>query len=422
MTTDESVLPKFVCQHCYGKLVEIDWFRKTCITSYDRLTNMYNNPYGSTGSHEQHIRPSFDMFPSEQRYPQNAMQNIGRLGHAMDYHHSQSNANMPAQCLSNSVLSSENVDFTQTPQKPSKAHSSNRPEKSQSVSSSDLTGIHKRLDQLGAKMDGHGAILQRIEMFMASFSYAKPLETQSPPVSREDLRQRSNESFEEFEQMGQIVTREQLTEFNAKLANSAYEAKYFRYIQSVYKLTGKREGFPFFKTIIRRLIAPTVLICYSWKGHSRTKKGDQTAVVVTDHNFSFRNMFPNIVRFIYRVVNAADFEYTGEDNEKAFSDYLRQKKTEIKRFLQSNGAQRAASSRKRRKKVQPTAVDDGSSVGAEQESFQDPEIYGVNDTTDGDVSFDEETFSDNGADGVDIKQEAHGSSEVDCWMDNKKSE
>ncbi|EAT33468.1 AAEL014257-PA [Aedes aegypti] len=403
---DESSLPKNVCQFCYGKLVEIDWFGKNCIASYGRMTTTY--PYGS--DHEQHNRTAFNMYPDEQRnsYSTNTIQQLEPLGHIMNYPNPQAHAEMVAP---NSVLGTENVEFSQSPPKPSGAsHSKSHLEKSRSTHSSDLTAIHNRLDQLGAKLDGHSAILHRIEMFMLNSSYSKPAEQQQPH-NRDDFRLRSGENFDEFERMPKIVTKEQLTELDAKLSNPEYEAKFFRYIQSVYKLTGKREGFPFFKTVIRRLMAPTVLVCYSWKGNSRTKKGDQTAVV-NDQNYSFKNMFPNIVRFIYRVVSAADFEYTSEDNEKAFSDYLRQKTTEIKRFLHSNGVQREACTRKRRRKMQPPAAADDGGSSAGQDQGQDQEIYGVNDTTDGDFSYDEETVSDNGDDGVDIKQEAYGSNDV----------
>lgn len=225
-------------------------------------------------------------------------------------------------------------------------------------------------------MDVHSAILQRLELFMTNYSYVKPHES-----IREDLRQRCGETFEEFEQMAKIETTQQLTELDGNLANPVFEAKFFRYLQSVYNLTGKREGFPFFKTVVRRLIVPTVLLPYSWKGNSRSKKGDQTSVVVNDRNYSFKNMFPNFVRFIYRVVSAADIEFTSEDNEKAFSDHLRQKNTEVKRFIESNGVQREACNRKRRRREPPK--DD--SVGLEH-------VLGVNDTTDGDFSYDEETF------------------------------
>lgn len=379
-------------------------------------------PYGSV--HEQHNRPAFEMFPNDQRanYSTNTMHHLERPGHVMDYPNAPTIAQMAAPNLTNSVLSAENSDFSQNQIKVSGAsHSNNRPEKPKFIPSSDLSSINNRLDKLGAKLDDHSAILQRIELFMLGFSYAKPAaepqqatsskgicDMRQRGIEREDMRQRSMENFDEFEQMPQIVTKEQLTELDTKLGDPAYEAKFFRYIQSVYKLTGKREGFPFFKTVIRKLIAPTVLVCFSWKGNSRTKKGDQIAVV-NDQNYSFKNMFPNIVRFIYRVVSAADFEYTSEDNEKAFSDYLRQKTTEIRRFLQSSGIQRACSRKRRRKVQQPTATTDGGGGSVGQDQGQDQEIYGVNDTTDGDFSYDEETFSDNG---VDIKQEACGSSEV----------
>lgn len=408
-TMDESPLPKFVCQYCYGKLVEIDWFRKTCIASYDKLTTMFPNPYGSADSHEQLNRSAFEIFPHEQShrhsYSANPIQNMERLGNAISYPHSQSDAGMVPPSLTNTVLASETMELTQTPPKPIDSQSKSRP-----VAKSDLFNIHNKLDSLSTTLNGHSSILHRIEKFMNTYSFSKAHEHQPLPSSREDLRLRSSENFEEFERMQKIETREQLTELDAKLADPAYEAKFFRYIQSSYNLTGKREGFPFFKTIIRKLITPTVLVSFSWKGNSRMKRGDQTTVIVQDKNTSFKNEFPNIVRFMYRVVNAADFEYTSEDNEKAFSDYLRQKTTEIKRFLQSNGNQRTPSSRKR-KKIR--ATDEGSSTSAGRDQGQDQEIYGVNDTTDGDFSYDEETYSDNGGDDVDIKLEACGSSERD---------
>ncbi|XP_065085243.1 uncharacterized protein LOC135707355 [Ochlerotatus camptorhynchus] len=408
---DESALPKFVCQYCYGKLVGIDWFRKMCITSYDRLANpkptMYNQPFGSMNN-EVHNRGAFEMFPNERRnhYPPNPMQSLERAIHShessLNYSHPQPQ-DIVAPNISNPHLASEQMNSAfnsaQIPQEqPVVPSSSNNKKKVTSASNSDLVSIHQRLDQIGSKMDVHSAILQRLELLITNGSYVKPHES-----VRDDLRQRCSETFEEFEQMAKIETAQQLTELDVNLANPVFEAKFFRYLQSVYNLTGKREGFPFFKTVVRRLIVPTVLLPYSWKGNSRSKKGDQASVVVNDKNYSFKNMFPNFVRFIYRVVSAADIEFTSEDNEKAFSDHLRQKNTEVKRFIESNGMQREACNRKRRRR-EPTK-DDG--VGLEH-------VLCVNDTTDGDFSYDEETFSDTGGENINIKQErleALGSSE-----------
>lgn len=407
---DESDLPKFVCQYCYGKLVGIDWFRKMCIASYDKIVTpkptMYNQPFGSMNN-DTNNRGAFDMYNERRNnYSQNPMQSLERIiqSHthesSLNYPHSQppTSADLGAPNVSNSVLTSVHMNTAfknveqmppEQPIAPTGSNNDDRSGKSTSASNSDLVSIHQRLDEIGSKMDVHSAILQRLELLITNRSYIK-----SHDSTRDDLRQRCGENFDEFEQMVKIESTQQLTELDLKLATPAFEAKFFRYLQSVYNLTGKREGFPFFKTVIRRLIVPMVFLPYSWKGNSRTKKGDQTSVVIHDKNSSFKNMFPNFVRFMYRVVSAADIEFTSEDNEKAFSDHLRQKNTEVKRFLESNGLQRNACLRKRRKKAP-----------ANEENVTLDHVLCVNDTTDGDFSYDEETLSDIGGDGIDIKQE-----------------
>lgn len=101
-------------------------------------------------------------------------------------------------------------------------------------------------------------------------------------------------------------------------------------------------------------MTPVVFLPYSWKGNKRAKKSSSSD---TGKHVSFEASFPEFIKFIYRLVHAADLSHTREDNDKLFKDHLRYKNTEFKRFEQGYGDHRASSTRKRRQPQVPKKED-----------------------------------------------------------------
>ncbi|XP_062540220.1 uncharacterized protein LOC134208175 [Armigeres subalbatus] len=80
----------------------------------------------------------------------------------------------------------------------------------------------------------------------------------------------------------------------------------------------------------------------------RNKRASKNSPGAGKNHISFETSFPEFIKFVYRVVYAADFSHTKEHNDKLFKDYLRYKNTEYKRFQEGYGDQRASSTRKRK--------------------------------------------------------------------------
>lgn len=116
----------------------------------------------------------------------------------------------------------------------------------------------------------------------------------------------------------------------SNLKSKVYADKFFRFFHCEYNLSGKRDGEAFFKTLFRRIIAPTLLQFISWKGNF--SKTDESVPFIP--NRSFRDKFPCMVQLLQRVVFTGDMDHTGEETEKCLSQILRQKKVEIQRFLE----------------------------------------------------------------------------------------
>lgn len=114
-------------------------------------------------------------------------------------------------------------------------------------------------------------------------------------------------------------------------------------------------GDPFFHNLIRKMVDISVLMTFSWLGNTRSKKGEPPV----EQNRNFKRTFPRLINFIGNVLRAADFEYTNEDTEKAFSDFLRHKNTEMKRNISQDGQRQASHTRKKQRlaDIQPDATD-----------------------------------------------------------------
>lgn len=205
---------------------------------------------------------------------------------------------------------------------------------------SQLQSINARLDKIEACFLGR---LDQVLVFMANFD--KLMSTrESAPNSKE--KKREAEDFEEFRKLCPILSEDDLQTLERNLKSKVYADRFFRFFDHEYNLNGKREGKVLFKTILRRIVVPTLLQPFSWKGNSR--KTDEAASFIP--NRSFKDSFPELVLFLQRVIFAADMEHTAEDTEECFSLFLRQKNVEIQRFLEGSHTKRAACSRTRKPK------------------------------------------------------------------------
>lgn len=200
----------------------------------------------------------------------------------------------------------------------------------------ELRKVNARLDGIERRMDQFVCFAANMDKFMST----------KPSLPANFQKRVEPEDFSDVRECCPILSEAALMQMEGKLKDKAYADKLFRFFHSEYNMNGKRDGKAFFKTIFRRLVAPPLLQPFSWKGNSRKKNG---ADPITP-NRSFRNTFPYLIQFVQRVIAAADMEQTSEQTEMCFSQFLRQKRTEIQRYQENGGEQRAASSRSRKPK------------------------------------------------------------------------
>lgn len=202
--------------------------------------------------------------------------------------------------------------------------------------------ISMEFRKINDRLDAIEGILSQLMNFMANFDKFMQLRKNDddfPSTCKQ------NEDFTEFEDLPKIDCDDALKALEQSLGNPPFADRYFRYFHTMYSLNGKRESAPFFRQLIRKLIMPVVFLPYSWKGNKRTH---EAASSKSGKHVSFEASYPELIKFIYRLVHAADLSHTREHNEKLFKDLLRYKNTEFKRFQQGYGDYRASSTRKRR--------------------------------------------------------------------------
>ncbi|XP_062550293.1 uncharacterized protein LOC134215052 [Armigeres subalbatus] len=208
------------------------------------------------------------------------------------------------------------------------------------------------LEDIDQRLTRMEACLQKIFSFIADVS--KYLEMRKEAVAPAASK-RKKEDFEEVEKLFPINDDQQLQSFESSLKDAVFNGKMMRYVSTQYDLNGKRNGKTFIKILIRRLIAPNVLLPYSWMGNSRRIHQDQNP------NKGFKKSYPNIVIFFENITYEADYSSTTEGVHKAMGDHLRHKHTEMKRYL-TGGERRLPSSRVRKQKIieqpemQPTEI------------------------------------------------------------------
>lgn len=192
------------------------------------------------------------------------------------------------------------------------------------------------------------ACLEKVVSFMADVS--KFMEKRKDPSTAPPVKRR-REQFEEISTLFPINDHDMLLSLENRLNNQVFAEKLSRYVSCQYELNGKRDGKAFFKILIRKMLAPNVLLPYSWMGNSRKISDDQQP------NKGFKKSFANIVKFFETITCEADCTFSIERVHTAFSDHLRQKNVEMQRFL-TGGDRRLPSSRVRRRKVKETGNDE----------------------------------------------------------------
>lgn len=223
---------------------------------------------------------------------------------------------------------------------------------------SELRKINTRIDGIEQRMDQFVLFSANMDKFMSAKHSTSTAMTKRPEP----------EEFSDIQELCPISSEDVLQSFEKNLKVKVYADRFFRFFHSEYNMNGKRDGKVFFKIIIRRMIAPPVLQPFSWKGNSR--KTDSSATFVP--NRSFRDTFPSIVQFVQRVIAAADMDHTLEHTDMCFSQFLRQKRVEIQRFLDNKRGKRAPGSRIRKPK-ELQACGESNHERQEQEQEQDAE-------------------------------------------------
>lgn len=239
---------------------------------------------------------------------------------------------------------------------------------------SDLSKILVELQKLNARFDGMEQRVDQLVSFAANMDKFMSMKNSSTIISK---TRPEPEDFEEIRELLPIMSEEEMQMLEQKLKNKQFADKLFRFFHTEYNLNGKRDGKSFFKTIVRRMVAPTLLQPFSWTGGSR-KTPDNIAFTP---NRSFRDTFQCLVQFVQRVVFAADMDHTSEQTDSCFSLFLRQKKVEIERFLSDNSARRAAGSRTRKSKESRSC--DKATEERELEDTTGPNTFILETTSDG---------------------------------------
>lgn len=204
------------------------------------------------------------------------------------------------------------------------------------------------LEDINLRLNRIEACLQKVVSFMADVS--KFMEIRNEPSTAPPV-QRRRENFEEISTLFPINDHDMLLSLENRLNNQAFAEKLSRYVSCQYELNGKRDGKAFFKILIRKMLAPNVLLPYSWMGNSRKTSDDQKP------NKGFKKSYTNIVKFFETVTCEADCTFSIERVHTAFSDHLRQKNVEMQRFL-TGSDRRMPSSRVRCRKVKETENDE----------------------------------------------------------------
>ncbi|XP_065078477.1 uncharacterized protein LOC135701563 [Ochlerotatus camptorhynchus] len=202
-------------------------------------------------------------------------------------------------------------------------------------------------DEIAERLDRIEKNLNKILFFVADIEkYFKMKQQESKTHEEKQPKQkRSTEDFSEFKAILPIKTVQDLMSIESKLEIQSFSEKLYQYFEVMYNLNGKREGHSFFRNLIRKMIDISVLMPFSWLGNTRSKNGEPPV----EQNRNFKRTFPRLINFIGSVLRAADFEYTIEDTEKAFSDFLRHKNTEMKRHINQGGQRRVSHTRKKRR-------------------------------------------------------------------------
>lgn len=183
---------------------------------------------------------------------------------------------------------------------------------------SDLSKILVELQKLNARFDGMEQRVDQLVSLAANMDKFMSMKNSSTIISK---TRPEPEDFEEIRELLPIMSEEEMQMLEQKPKNKQFADKLFRFFHTEYNLNGKRDGKSFFKTIVRRMVAPTLLQPFSWTGGSR-KTPDNIAFTP---NRSFRDTFQCLVQFVQRVVLTADMDHTSEQTDSCFILFLRQK-------------------------------------------------------------------------------------------------
>lgn len=110
------------------------------------------------------------------------------------------------------------------------------------------------------------------------------------------------------------------------------------FLRTQVNLDGKQSVKLVFSTIIRKLISPTALRNYSWKGQCKVNSAQKGLK-------SFKASFKNIINMVFLLCREGDPCVTMQIVGDCFFNMLRNKNTDIKRSLKHHGEKREANVR-----------------------------------------------------------------------------
>lgn len=231
-----------------------------------------------------------------------------------------------------------------------------------------ITILEKTCERIESKIDNQNETISKILFFMANMEKLLSLQGKKSAEQPKDLLlvQRNDHC----KNLNDLINLEK------QLGDMDYKTQFFNYYKSQYDLTGKRDGSMIFRTVTRKIIDPTIMLDFSWKGQQRNNTQENDNENSSDKNKSFKATFPNFISAITMICSAADVNFSNEKTEEEFNKMLRFKKVIAKRASKPQTESKSSSRVKKKKtskilKSDHEEIRDENAMGNETEKIED---------------------------------------------------